>query len=63
MTILRALEVMCDACAWWERVDTRQFETDWPTLKKEGWSRQQGMHFCPTCTKEVIPVWRKINGE
>ena len=49
MTIITAKEIWCDECSNWLRIDL-SIRHDWPNLKKTGWSRKNGKHYCPACT-------------
>ncbi len=51
MSLIKATEVMCDGCSEWERLEINM-KHDWPLLRKEGWTRKEGKHFCPNCTGE-----------
>jgi predicted RNA-binding Zn-ribbon protein involved in translation (DUF1610 family) len=46
--IVTAREIHCDGCGWWIRIDST-IAVEWPSLAKEGWTRDAGRHYCPKC--------------
>lgn len=54
MSIITAKELHCDGCGEWLRIDNAYlFNRVWRQLKKEGWTRFKGEHWCPNCTREM----------
>lgn len=51
MSLLIAKEVWCDKCSESVRLDDGMMWLEWPGLRKEGWTRRKGKHFCPKCSK------------
>jgi hypothetical protein len=47
MTLFKALEIKCDACGYSERLDSNRLSDEWPNLRKLGWTRANGRHYCP----------------
>jgi hypothetical protein len=56
MTIRIAKELSCDECAEWLPMDDWLMGRLWPFLKREGWTRRGGMHWCPACSGNVKKV-------
>lgn len=54
MSIMIAKEIHCDGCGEWLRVDDygRIINEAWKQLKKEGWTRYNGKHFCGDCSNK-----------
>ena len=49
MSLQAAKEIHCDGCGWWERLEAAALRDVWPELRKEGWTREKGKHWCPKC--------------
>mgnify|MGYP006909287720 CR=1 FL=1 len=49
MSLLTAKELHCNGCSEWMRLETGALSREWPELKKEGWTREIGRHYCPRC--------------
>jgi len=49
MSFLTAKELHCDGCGEWMRLETGRLGYEWPGLRKEGWTRDAGKHYCPKC--------------
>ena len=49
MSFLTAKELHCDGCGEWMRLAHGALSHEWPGLKKEGWTRAGGRHYCPRC--------------
>ena len=49
MSLLTARELHCDGCSEWFRLEYHTLTQCWPELRREGWTRDNGEHFCPTC--------------
>jgi hypothetical protein len=49
MSIQTAKELHCDGCSEWFRLDYRNLTDQWKYLKKDGWTREAGRHYCPLC--------------
>jgi hypothetical protein len=49
VSILVAKEIHCDGCGAWVRMEGRTIEQDWSSMKKDGWTRQGGRHYCKKC--------------
>ena len=56
MTVLVAKEIFCDGeCGGiWERLNTPNMRKEWPGLKKKGWTRKDGNHYCPGCSRKRL---------
>jgi hypothetical protein len=50
MSIVTAKEIWCDICSEWVRLQYKNIEPEWRELRKEGWTREHGQHFCPLCS-------------
>jgi hypothetical protein len=46
---MTAKELHCDGCGWWLRLDYGTLTEQWKWLRKEGWTRGEGRHYCPKC--------------
>ncbi len=44
-----AKELHCDGCGEWMRLETGALSREWPELRKDGWTREGGRHYCPLC--------------
>jgi len=51
MSLQTAVELHCDGCGFWFRIE-EGMKGEWPALKKEGWTRKQGRHWCKLCGLE-----------
>jgi hypothetical protein len=49
MSFLTAKELHCDGCSEWMRLETGLLSREWADLRKEGWTREGGRHYCPDC--------------
>lgn len=49
MSIRIGKEIHCDGCGWWEPLEADLVRTCWPSMRREGWTRGKGKHYCPGC--------------
>lgn len=52
MSIRTAKEVACDGCLESVRLDSKTVNEDWPLIARDGWTRKNGFHWCPECSKD-----------
>ena len=51
MSLQIAKEIHCDGCGEWLRLDFDLVREAWPMMRREGWTREGGKHWCPLCGK------------
>tara|TARA_R110000772_G_C12944404_1_gene401348 strand:- start:46 stop:258 length:213 start_codon:yes stop_codon:yes gene_type:complete len=70
MSLQVAKELHCDGCGEWMRLEYDLMRYHWSELKKDGWTREKGKHFCPKCglngsyenhEDTESPFWETIN--
>ncbi len=49
MSIQVAKEVHCDTCGEWVRSYSSRIQDIWTELRREGWIRKNGYHYCGVC--------------
>lgn len=52
MSLFTVKEMKCDQCEYCVRLDYGILSFEWSSFRKEGWTRHDGKHFCPSCKEK-----------